>query len=403
MNFPPADLYPVPGIRLGVAKAGIRKANHPDLTIIEACDEASFATVFTQNAFAAAPVTVAKQHLGEAKPKYCLINTGYANAGIGLQGVNDALRCCDALADIAQSKTHTILPFSTGIIGERLPVDTLIAGLPEAFADLHEMHWGKAAEAIMTTDTRIKCASKQIQLDNETITITGIAKGAGMICPNMATMLGFVATDCPIDNTLLNALLAEVVDRSFNAISVDGETSTNDACVLIATGKANIATIKDSADTHYQQIAEALLAVFQTLAKAIVKDGEGATKFVTIEVNQGHHELECKQVGYSIAHSPLVKTALFASDPNWGRILAAVGNSGLTKLNLNELSIDINGLLVVEKGALAHNYTEAQGRAAMAPEDITITVNLARGQASATVWTTDFSHEYIKINAEYRT
>lgn len=394
-------LLPVAGVRIGVAEAGMRKPGRKDLVIFELAENSAVAAVFTRNAFCAAPVQLAKKHLVESPCRYWLVNTGCANAGTGEPGLEDARISCDALGKLLTQPASVVLPFSTGVIGERLPMARLVAGLPSALSDLSVDHWRRAAEGIMTTDTRTKGVSKQISVNGRTVTITGISKGAGMIKPNMATMLAFVCTDVQVDQSVLQSLLADVVERSFNRITVDGDTSTNDACMLAATGGSGVELMPDSPD--WPVFATTLQDVFTMLAQAIVRDGEGATKFVTVVINGGVSSQECLQAAYAIAESPLVKTALFASDPNWGRILAAVGRSGIPALDTSIIDIFLNETQIVAAGGRAPAYSEEQGQAAMAAENIVIRVELARGSSSETVWTCDFSHDYVTINAEYRT
>lgn len=396
-----SDLYPVPGVRIGIAEAGIRKANRKDLVIFELAANSTVAATFTTNAFCAAPVHVAKAHLAEGSCRYWLVNTGCANAGTGEQGMRDALQSCAALAGLASVDEKNILPFSTGVIGELLPMDRLTAGLPKALENLGADNWLRAAEGIMTTDTRPKAASKKIVIDGKTVTITGISKGAGMIKPNMATMLGFVATDAQVGQVDLQTLLQGVVNKSFNRITIDGDTSTNDACMLAATGQSGCELSKVSA--QWNEFSQAVEDIFVELAQAIVRDGEGATKFVSVVINGGNNSDECLRAAYAIAESPLVKTALFASDPNWGRILAAIGRSGIQGLDTSRINIFLNDVQIVQDGGRAASYSEELGQQAMAPENIVIRVELQRGTASETVWTCDFSHDYVTINAEYRT
>jgi glutamate N-acetyltransferase / amino-acid N-acetyltransferase len=396
-----SELYPVSGVRIGIAEAGIRKANRKDLVIFELAAGSAVAATFTTNAFCAAPVHVAKAHLAEGPCRYWLVNTGCANAGTGEQGMRDALQSCAALAGQASVDAKNILPFSTGVIGELLPMDRLTAGLPKALENLDANHWLRAAEGIMTTDTRPKAASKQIVVDGKFVTITGISKGAGMIKPNMATMLGFVATDAQVAQEDLQALLQVVVNKSFNRITIDGDTSTNDACMLAATGQSGCVLSASSA--QWPVFAQAVEDIFVELAQAIVRDGEGATKFVSVVINGGNSSDECLRAAYAIAESPLVKTALFASDPNWGRILAAIGRSGIQDLDTSCINIFLNDLQIVQDGGRAASYSEEQGQQAMSPENIVIRVELQRGSVSETVWTCDFSHDYVTINAEYRT
>ncbi len=396
-----SELFPVSGVRIGIAEAGIRKANRKDVVIFELAAGSTVAATFTTNAFCAAPVHVAKKHLATEACRYWLVNTGCANAGTGEQGMQDALQSCDALAKITAVKPESILPFSTGVIGELLPMERLVGGLPKALADLDANHWLRAAEGIMTTDTRPKAASKKISIDGNIITVTGISKGAGMIKPNMATMLGFVATDAKVSQEDLHALLKSVVNKSFNRITIDGDTSTNDACMFAATGKSGV--VLSPASPQWNVFAQAVENIFAELAQAIVRDGEGATKFITVEINGGNSSAECLRAAYAIAESPLVKTALFASDPNWGRILAAIGRSGIENLDTSRINIFLNDVQIVQNGGRATSYTEEQGQRAMAPEEIIVRVELQRGVIGETVWTCDFSHDYVTINAEYRT
>lgn len=399
---PLPEFFPVQGLRLGVASAGIKTPGRPDLVVIALDEGTQVAGVFTRNQFCAAPVLVTKEHLSQEAPRFLLINTGNANAGNGDQGVVDARRCCQSLARLADVPAQSVLPFSTGVIGEPLPVDRLEAGLSDAFADLSEENWTAAAPAIMTTDTLPKGASRQIVIQGETVNISGISKGAGMIRPNMATMLGFIATDANIEPGLLQQLVSELGEKSFNRITIDGDTSTNDACMLIATGKSRAPQITaGSADLPL--LREALNDVFMTLAHAIVRDGEGATKFVTIKVGQANSVDEALNVAYTIAHSPLVKTALFASDPNWGRILAAVGRAGVPDLDLHAVAIDLGDVPLARDGGRAEDYTEAAGQAVMDAAEITIRINLGRGNVDETIWTCDLSRDYVTINADYRT
>ncbi|RHW22917.1 bifunctional glutamate N-acetyltransferase/amino-acid acetyltransferase ArgJ [Pseudomonas jilinensis] len=395
-------LHPVPGFRLGIASAGIKRAGRKDVVVMEAAPGSVIAGVFTTNAFCAAPVTLCKQHLAH-HPRYLLVNTGNANAGTGKPGMQAAVRTCEALAELVQVGPEQVLPFSTGVIGELLPADKIIAVLPQALANLAESNWAEAAEGIMTTDTLPKGCSRQISLGGQTVTITGISKGAGMIRPNMATMLGYIATDAKIAPPLLQRLVKEAADLSFNRITIDGDTSTNDSCMLIATGQADMVEIIDYASADYRALSDAVKGVMLELAQAIVRDGEGATKFVTIQVNGGGNQDECLDVAYAVAHSPLIKTALFASDPNWGRILAAVGYAGVPELNVEKIDVYLDEVCITRQGGRAADYTEEQGARVMGQEEITIRIELGRGQHSETLWTTDLSHEYVRINAEYRT
>ena len=404
----PEALRPVAGIRLGVAAAGIRKKDRKDLTVIAVEPGASVAGVFTQNRFCAAPVQVCRAHLaehGNADIRALVINTGIANAGTGEQGLAASNTTCTELASLLNVNASQILPFSTGVILEPLPVDKLVAGLPAAMADLDANHWHAAAHAIMTTDTVAKATSRQVSMNGTTVTITGISKGAGMIKPNMATMLGFMGTDAGIAPALLAETLKTVADESFNAITVDGDTSTNDSFVAIATGKAGV-QFSTGQEPGWVELSSALLAVAQELAQAIVRDGEGATKFMTVAVSGGQTRDECRAVAYAIGHSPLVKTAFFASDPNLGRILAAIGYAGIADLDVDRIRVWLASAagetLVAEQGGRAAAYSEDQGAAIMADAEITIRIDLARGDAQATVWTCDFSYDYVKINADYR-
>lgn len=397
------ELHPVAGVRLGTAMAGIKKPGRRDVVVMELLHDSSVAAVFTRNAFCAAPVTVAKEHLAAGTPRYLLVNTGNANAGTGADGLAAARQCCEALAGAGGVASTAVLPFSTGVIGEPLPVEKIVKAVPYALADLSEAGWAEAAEGIMTTDTVPKGASQRLQLlpGGQQVTITGIAKGSGMIHPNMATMLAYVATDAVIEAGLLQQLLAEAVKRSFNRVSVDGDTSTNDACVLVATGASGV--VVEEGSEALESFSSALDALCLELAQLLVRDGEGASKFIAVRVSGGSDEAECEQVAFTIAHSPLVKTALFASDPNWGRILAAVGRAGVEQMELEKVSIYLDGVCIVSNGARDPGYREEAGQAVMDGEEITIHVDLARGDAEATVWTCDLSHEYVRINAEYRT
>lgn len=396
-----AEPLPVNGIRLGSGSAHIRYPDRPDLVLVEIAQGSACAAVFTRNAFCAAPVSVAKQHLAMAQPRYLVINTGFANAGTGIRGIEDAQASCATLAELAGCRAHEVLPFSTGVIGEPLPLPRLQAALPEVHAALDPHGWQAAATDIMTTDTRPKMASCQLAIDGHPVTLTGIAKGAGMIKPDMATMLAFIATDAGLDRELLQLCLNKAVSESFNAITVDGDTSTNDACVLLATGRSGVRI--DAADEVYAPFQAALEALCRELALAIVRDGEGASKFITIQVEGGANVSECRQIAYTIAHSPLVKTAFFASDPNWGRILAAVGRAGVAGLQVDGVVIYLDDVCIVRRGAVAQEYTEAQGQRVMNQPEITVRVVLNRGDACARIWTTDLSYDYVRINAAYRT
>jgi glutamate N-acetyltransferase/amino-acid N-acetyltransferase len=395
-------LHPVSGVRLGTTAAGIRKKDRRDLVVIECAPGTRAAATFTRNRFCAAPVTVAREHLAGSAPRGLLINTGFANAGTGEPGLEDARACCAALARQLNCRDEEILPFSTGVIGERLPRERIVAGLPSCLANLNANGWAEAAHGIMTTDTLPKGSSRRVKIGSHTVTVTGIAKGAGMIRPDMATMLAFVATDAAVAPAALQACVTTAVKQSFNRITVDGDTSTNDACVLLASGAAGNPVMEQSEDRDYAAFLGAVIEVFGELAQAIVRDAEGATKFITIEVSGGQSESDCLAVAYTIAHSPLVKTAFFASDPNWGRILAAIGRAPIEQLDVAKVAIYLNDLCVVRHGAPDAGYTEAKGLAVMRLPEIRIGVDLGAGAASARVWTSDLSHDYVRINAEYR-
>ena len=399
----PSDLHPVPGVKLGITQAGVRKANRRDLTVITLDEGSAVAGVFTKNRFCAAPVQLCQERLAAGSEiRALVINTGNANAGTGEDGLVRARATCIALARLLHVSPEQILPFSTGVIMESLPVDRIEAGLPGALANLKEDNWAVAAEGIMTTDTLPKGYSKQITLGGQTVTLTGISKGAGMIKPNMATMLGYLATDANVAPGLLKALVTEAANASFNRITIDGDTSTNDSFVLMASRKAAHAEITDLNSADGQALRAGLIEVSQKLAQAIVRDGEGATKFITITVEGGRDEAECQKAAYAIAHSPLVKTAFFASDPNLGRILAAVGYAGIDDLDQSLIELHLDDVHVVTKGGRRPEYQEADGQRVMKQAEITIRVGLARGNATATVWTCDLSHEYVTINADYR-
>ncbi len=401
-----AALLPVPGVRLGVAEAAIRKLNRKDLTLIELAPGARVAGVFTQNRFCAAPVQVCKANLPAGDIRALVINTGVANAGTGEPGLIAARATCEAVAGQLGIAAVQVLPFSTGVILEPLPVERLVAGLPAAKAALKANGWFDAAHGIMTTDTVPKATSRQVQIGGKTVTLTGISKGAGMIKPNMATMLGFLATDADVAQPVLDALLKDVTDLSFNSITVDGDTSTNDSYILIATGQAGNATIADTASVDYAAFRAAVLDVSIWLAQAIVRDGEGATKFMTLRLEGGKDRDECRKVGYAIGHSPLVKTAFFASDPNLGRILAAIGYAGIADLDVGGVRVWLGSegdeVLVAERGGRAAAYKEEDGARIMKAAEITVRVDLGRGEVAATMWTCDFSYDYVKINADYR-
>jgi glutamate N-acetyltransferase/amino-acid N-acetyltransferase len=397
----PANLHPVPGVTLGIGSAGIKKPGRKDVLVIKLVEGARVAGVFTKNRFCAAPVQLCREHLAAAAPRALVVNTGNANAGTGLDGRERALKVCDALASALGAKREEILPYSTGVILEPLPFEKIIDALPGAIADLALANWAQAAEAIMTTDVVSKAASKQVVIGGNTITVTGIAKGAGMIHPNMATMLGYVATDAKVAQPLLQALVKHAADRSFNCITIDGDTSTNDSFMLIASGQTG-AEITDAESAEFAALRAVVTDVAQTLAQSIVRDGEGATKFMTVQVEGGRDESECKAVGYAIGRSPLVKTAFFASDPNLGRILAAIGYAGIEDLDVDKLSLYLDDVLVAKDGGRNPEYREEDGQRVMSKSEILIRVVLNRGGVNATVWTCDFSYDYVKINADYR-
>ncbi|MFM7273034.1 MAG: bifunctional glutamate N-acetyltransferase/amino-acid acetyltransferase ArgJ [Gammaproteobacteria bacterium] len=397
-------LRPVAGVRLGTARAGIRKPGRRDVVVLELAPGTRVAGRFTRNAFRAAPVLLAMEHLeacrGEAR--YFLVNTGNANAGTGEAGLVHARQSCAELARLGGVSPEAVLPFSTGVIGEPLPVERLLAALPEALGKLDADGWELAAEGIMTTDTRPKGASRRIELDGVPVTISGITKGAGMIRPDIATMLGYIATDARISDLLLDHALGRALVGSFNAVTVDGDTSTNDACVLAATGLAGNAELQFPDDPRFALFEEALGSLCIELAQALVRDAEGATKFVAVVAEGGREIGECRRVAYAVAESPLFKTALFASDPNWGRILAATGRAGVESLDVSRVAVTLNGVAIATGGACDPGYTEEAGQRAMSAEEIEIRISLGRGNATATVWTSDLSHDYVRINAEYR-
>jgi glutamate N-acetyltransferase / amino-acid N-acetyltransferase len=394
--------HPVPGVRLAAGAAGIRYQGRNDLLLVELAPGSQCAAVFTRNAFCAAPVTLARAHLAAGAPRWWLINAGNANAGTGARGLTDAQSSCQALADLAGDTPELVLPFSTGVIGEHLPVERIAAVLPDLLSRLDGAAWSDAARAIMTTDTVPKLVSRRFELAGRTATVTGTCKGAGMICPDMATMLAFLATDAAVEPGCLQASLSAAVERSFNAITIDGDTSTNDACVLAATGALGNAPIADLEGPDGAAFQAALESVCVELATAIVRDGEGATKLVTVRVEGAADLAEARRVAYTIAHSPLVKTALFASDPNWGRILAAAGRAGVPDLAIERIRIWLGAVLIVENGGRAPDYTESAGAAVMREPEILIRVALGRGAVATQVLTCDFSYDYVKINAEYR-
>lgn len=393
-------LLPIDGVKIGICEAGVRYANRRDLTVFEIEDGASVAVVTTQNYFVAAPVQVVRKHIQTHTPRYLLINTGNANAGTGQDGVDRALATCQALANKTGVNACEVLPYSTGVIGETLPSERIIAGLDKALADLTADNWLNSAHSIMTTDTTPKGHSVQTTIDGMTYTVTGVSKGAGMIRPNMATMLGFVATDARISPELLQKILVDLTNQSFNRITIDGDTSTNDCCTLIATGK--VGDLIDSENhAHYQAIYQAIKDVMLKIAQLIVRDGEGATKFITVKVAGGKTTDDCAKVAYAVAHSPLVKTAFFASDPNWGRILAAVGYAGVP-FDQSRVSVSLDEIAICQRGGLADGYTEEQGKVVMSRPEITVSIDLGQGNFTDTVYTCDLSHEYVSINADYR-
>lgn len=399
---PLPTLHPVPGFELGIASAGIKRPGRKDVVVMRCAEGSTVAGVFTLNAFCAAPVILARKRvLGPVR--YLLTNTGNANAGTGEPGLAAAARTCARLAELAGVDESAVLPFSTGVIGEPLPVEKIEAVLGDALADLSENNWAAAATGIMTTDTLPKGASRQFVHDGVTVTVTGISKGAGMIKPNMATMLGYIATDAKVAQGVLQDLLRDAANKSFNRITIDGDTSTNDCCMLVATGRAALPEITQASGELFAVLKQAVFEVCMEVAQAIVRDGEGATKFVTVQVNGGGTHQECLDVAYAVAHSPLIKTALFASDPNWGRILAAVGRAGVPNLDVSKIDVFLGDVCIASKGGRASTYTEAQGAEVMAREEIGIRIELGRGNCNETIWTTDLSHEYVKINAEYRT
>jgi glutamate N-acetyltransferase/amino-acid N-acetyltransferase len=394
-----AQLLPVAGVSLGVAEAGIKRPDRKDLLVMQLDEGATIAGVFTTNRFCAAPVIVAREHLASGKAiRALVVNTGNANAGTGEQGMAAAQQTCAELAKLMGCDAEQVLPFSTGVIMEPLPVAKIVAGMPKAIANLKADNWFDAAQAIMTTDIVAKAVSRQVQIGGKTVTVTGMSKGSGMIHPNMATMLGYIATDAAIAQPLLQQMVTEATNKSFNCITVDGDTSTNDALMLIATGKSG--AVVDASNAAQMQAVISEVAIL--LAQAIVRDGEGATKFITIQVEGGKNAEECRKIGYAIAHSPLVKTAFFASDPNLGRILAAIGYAGVADLDVAALSLYLDEVLVAEKGGRAASYQEQDGQRVMQQSDITIRVVLNRGAVNATLWTCDFSYDYVKINASYR-
>ena len=408
LNSPEASsLLPVKGVQLGFAEAHVRKPNRKDVLVMTLVEGSKVAGVFTLNQFCAAPVILCKEFLSQKSGiRALLVNTGNANAGTGEEGLSRAKQTCVALSGLLNLQVNQVLPFSTGVILEPLPVDRVVAGLPAAIANLKEDNWLNAAEAIMTTDIVAKGTSRQIQLGGKTVTITGISKGSGMIHPNMATMLGYIATDAAVSQSALESIIQYAVNKSFNCITVDGDTSTNDSLILMATNLAGNAEISEAdvknASADFIALRDAMTDVAIELAQAIVRDGEGATKFMTVKIEGGRDEAECRKVAYAIAHSPLIKTAFFASDPNLGRILAAIGYAGVDNLDVSALKLYLGDVLVAENGGRAAAYLEEQGSAVMKEPEILVRVDLARGNASCTVWTCDFSYDYVKINADYR-
>jgi glutamate N-acetyltransferase/amino-acid N-acetyltransferase len=397
-----SNLKPVAGFEMGYAQAGIKKPGRKDVLVMRLAEGATVAGVFTTNRFCAAPVQVAKIHLAGTKPiRALVINTGNANAGTGEAGLANSHATCDALAKLLGCDTQQILPFSTGVILEPLPVEKLIAGLPAAIANLQTDNWLHAAEAIMTTDTQPKAASRSVMIAGKSVTLTGISKGAGMIKPNMATMLGYIACDAAVPQPLLEELVKHAANQSFNCITIDGDTSTNDSFILMATGAGEL-RIHDAASVEYAALRDVITELAQELAQMIVRDGEGATKFITIKIEQGQSEQECKKIAYAIGHSPLVKTAFFASDPNLGRILAAIGYAGVHDLDVAKLNLYLDDVWVAKNGGRNPDYREEQGQRVMQQSEITVRVTLARGTAHATIWTCDLSHDYVSINADYR-
>lgn len=396
-----SELKPIKGLRLGHAHAGIRKANRKDVLVLELAEGSSVAGVFTKNRFCAAPVSICREHLKSGLPiRALVVNTGNANAGTGEPGYQNAIKTCDELAQLMGLKREQVLPFSTGVILEPLPVDKLVAALPAAIGNLQADNWFNAAESIMTTDTQPKAASIEVMIDGKAITLTGISKGAGMIHPNMATMLGYVATDAQVSQDLLQALTTEAADVSFNAITIDGDMSTNDSFIVMATGASGVQI--PASGEQYETFRQALIKLSQRLAQMIVRDGEGATKFITIQIEGGKTNEECKQVAEAIAHSPLVKTAFFASDPNLGRILAAIGYAGITDLDVSQVQLWLDDVWVAKNGGRNPDYKEEDGQAVMKKSEIVVRAQLGRGSASQTIWTCDLSHEYVSINADYR-
>jgi len=394
--------HQINGLKIGFSNAGIKQTERQDLVVFELADTATTAGIFTKNAFCAAPVQISKAHLQQARTQYLIINTGNANAGTGEPGYQDAMAICQSLADAKGVDVTSVLPFSTGVIGERLPMEKITAAMPDALKITDANNWFEASRGIMTTDTLPKGTSTQFEYMGNTFTISGISKGAGMIKPNMATMLGFIATDAKVSQEILQSICLELGEKSFNRITIDGDTSTNDSCMLIATGVYDAPELTDKNDAFYGVLKDQLEKVFICLAQAIVRDGEGATKFVSINVSGCGNNVEALDIAYTVAHSPLVKTALFASDANWGRILAAVGRSNVKDIKVDDIQIYLDEVCIVENGARAQSYTEEAGSAVMAQDELSINIHMGRGDATETVWTTDLSHDYVSINADYR-
>jgi glutamate N-acetyltransferase/amino-acid N-acetyltransferase len=398
----PSDLLEIKGVRLGVAEASIRKPNRRDLLLMTLAAGTSVAGVFTRNRFCAAPVLVARENLQSSNIRALIVNTGCANAGTGDDGILRAKQTCAEVSKLIGCEPNQVLPFSTGVIMEQLPVDRIAAALPRCVAGLGERNWIDAAAAIMTTDTVAKAFSRRVDIGGSAVSVTGIAKGSGMIRPNMATMLGFIATDAAVDQKLLQHATAYATERTFNCVTVDGDTSTNDALIVMATGRGGAPEIVESDSAEFKLLLGAITDVAAALAQALVRDGEGATKFITIDVDGGMNESECRNVGYAIAHSPLVKTAFFASDPNLGRILAAIGHAGIDDLDASKVDLYLDGVMVAQAGCRAPSYREEDGQRIMKKDEIAVRVRLNRGASSATVWTCDLSHDYVSINADYR-
>ena len=398
----PSALLAIKGVRLGVTEAGVRKANRRDLLLMTLTAGTRVAGVFTRNRFCAAPVLVAKSNLQSGSIRALIVNTGCANAGTGEDGIARAKQTCADVSKLLGCEPDQVLPFSTGVIMEPLPVDRIAAGLPRCVAGLGERNWAEAAGAIMTTDTVAKACSRRVDIGGSSISVTGIAKGSGMIRPNMATMLGFIATDASVDQKLLQQATTYAAERTFNCVTVDGDTSTNDALIVVATGKSGAPEITQSDSPEFRLFLDAVTEVATVLAQALVRDGEGATKFITIQIDGGMNATECRKVGYAIAHSPLVKTAFFASDPNLGRILAAIGYAGIDDLDVSKVDLYLDEVMVAKSGGRAPGYREEDGQRVMKQDEITVRVRLNRGSSSATVWTCDLSHDYVRINADYR-